>query len=50
MWCRMRATITGREQACFMFATGELQFNAPFLLRGIPAHRVRDGAIWCMLL
>ena len=31
-------------------ATGELQFNAPFLLRGIPAHRVRDGAIWCMLL
>ena len=31
-------------------ATGDLQFNAPFLLRDIPAHRVRDGAIWCMLL
>ena len=31
-------------------ATGELQYNAPLLLRGIPAPRVRDGAIWCMLL
>ena len=31
-------------------ATGDLQFNSPFLFRDIPAQRVRDGAIWCMLL
>ena len=27
-------------------ATGDLQFNSPFLFNDIPAHRVRDSALW----
>ena len=26
-------------------ATGDLQFNSPFLFRDIPAYRVRDSAL-----
>ena len=31
-------------------ATGALQHNTPLLIRDIPAHRVRDSAVWCLLL
>ena len=31
-------------------ATGAAQFNTPLLFRRIPAMRVRDGALWFMLL
>ena len=31
-------------------ATGAPQFNTPLLFRRIPAMRVRDGALWFMLL
>ena len=31
-------------------ATGAVQFNSPLLLRMIPAHRIRDGSVWFVLL
>ena len=31
-------------------ATGAAQFNSPLLFRRIPSMRVRDGAVWFMLL
>ena len=31
-------------------STGATQFNSPLLLRNVPMHRVRDGAVWFVLL
>ena len=31
-------------------ASGDAQFNSPLLIWHIPAHRVRDGSLWFLLL
>jgi len=31
-------------------ATGATQYNSPLLLRKIPAHKIRDGSVWFVLL